>query len=175
MRCHLPPVLRYGLAAAYAYGAVVHVANIAGLSGFDWTEAPLKWQVLDVLYLVLDVIVVCGLMFQPRTGLIAFAVAAISQIFLYTVFREWVLDVPTAYKPTVEQQAYLWTLVAFHIVSLTLVIVVLLRHRGRVAVIVMMPFVLPVSQPADASPPLLNGLWSSPGLAITQFHNGHPA
>ena len=42
------PVLRYAIAACYAYGAAVHVTNMVGLSGFDWLEAPLKWQVLDV-------------------------------------------------------------------------------------------------------------------------------
>ena len=41
------------VSAFYAYGALVHVLNIAGRSGFDWSRAPVKWQVLDVIYLVL--------------------------------------------------------------------------------------------------------------------------
>ncbi len=174
MRYLLPPVLRYALAAAYAYGAAVHVANMIGLSGFDWIEAPLKWQVLDVVYLVLDVIVVCGLIFQSRLGLIAFTVASISQIALYTVFRDWVLDVPSTFVPTVEQQAYLWKLVVFHFICLTLVIIALLRDRNRVVVIVVIPFILSAPQPVDADPMLLSGLWSSPGLSMVVVFEACP-
>lgn len=49
------------VAAFYAYGALVHILNIASLTGFAWSKAPLNWQVLDVVYLVLDVVVVVGL------------------------------------------------------------------------------------------------------------------
>ncbi|WP_299865695.1 hypothetical protein [uncultured Roseobacter sp.] len=44
----LHSALRYPLAAFYLYGAGVHVANVAGWTGFDRLSAPLKWQVLDV-------------------------------------------------------------------------------------------------------------------------------
>ena len=46
------------VAAFYAFGALVHVMNILGLSGYSWLRAPLKWQVLDVTYLLLDILVV---------------------------------------------------------------------------------------------------------------------
>jgi hypothetical protein len=39
------------IAAFYACGALVHLLNMAGFSGFDWRTAPLKWQVLDIAYL----------------------------------------------------------------------------------------------------------------------------
>ncbi len=46
----------------------MHIANIAGFNGFDWLSAPLKWQLLDVVYLVLDIAVVAGVVFHtgPR-------------------------------------------------------------------------------------------------------------
>jgi hypothetical protein len=48
------------VALFYLYGAAVHVFNILGLSGFDWRAAPLKWQALDVVYLVIDLVVAAG-------------------------------------------------------------------------------------------------------------------
>ena len=50
----------------YAYGALMHVFNILGLAGFDWLAAPLKWQVLDVVYLALNLVVCVGLWRQLR-------------------------------------------------------------------------------------------------------------
>ena len=111
----------YGIAAAYAYGACVHVANMAGLSGFDWLGAPLKWQVLDVVYLALDLAVVAGVISAKRFWIVAFGFAATSQIILYTVLRSWVLDVPEAFAVPPESASYLDGLVAFHIVSLMVV------------------------------------------------------
>ena len=102
------------IAIFYLYGAAVHVFNILGLSGFDWREAPLKWQVLDVVYLIIDLIVVVGLILSWKIGFIAFYVAAISQIILYTVFREWIIDVPPEYSVSDEQRDYLTSLVIFH-------------------------------------------------------------
>lgn len=111
----------------YGYGALVHVLNMAGLGGFDWSEAPLRWQVLDVVYLALDVVVCAGFLarrrgraaWRPAVG--AFYLAATSQILLYTVGRSWVTDVPEAFAITPEQDAYLSLLVAFHVVTLVLV------------------------------------------------------
>ncbi|MEM7570320.1 MAG: hypothetical protein AAF337_11035 [Pseudomonadota bacterium] len=105
------------VAAFYAYGATVHVLNMLSLTGFDWFDAPLKWQVLDVVYLILDVTVVIGLVRRMRIGVLAFFSAALSQIVLYTALRDWVLDVPDAFRPGAEQVAYLDTLVIFHIVT----------------------------------------------------------
>ncbi len=51
------------VALLYAYGAAVHALNMLSLTGFDWVTAPLKWQVLDVVYFILDVLVVLGLLF----------------------------------------------------------------------------------------------------------------
>ena len=51
--------LVYLIALTYGYGGLVHIANIAGLSGYAWVDAPLKWQLLDVVYLSLDTVVFC--------------------------------------------------------------------------------------------------------------------
>ena len=117
------------VAAFYAYGALVHVLNITGQSGFDWLRAPLKWQILDLAYLVLDIVVVLGILLEWRVGFIAFFVAALSQIFLYTVFRAWILDVPEEFKPSPEQVDYLDLLVGFHIVTVVVVGLVLRFRR----------------------------------------------
>ena len=80
------------ITAFYAYGALVHVLNMAGMSGFVWREAPLKWQLLDVVYLALDLIVCAGLVRRWRSAIVAFYVASASQIVLYTLLRDWIMD-----------------------------------------------------------------------------------
>ncbi len=118
------------IAAFYAFGALVHVANIAGMSGYVWTEAPAKWQVLDIIYLVLDLIVAVGLVLGWRTGYAAFFVAALSQIALYTVFRTWIVDVPEEFARTPEEIRSLDGLVIFHGVTVVLVCLALRALPG---------------------------------------------
>ncbi len=113
--------VRWPIAAFYAYGAFVHVANMFGWTGIDWLNAPLKWQILDVAYLVIDCLVVWGMILRLGIGLVAFLVAAISQVFLYTVFRGWILDVPPEFAPIPSEVSYLTTLVSFHLVTLLIV------------------------------------------------------
>lgn len=105
----------------YAYGALVHVANMLSLSGFDWSRAPLKWQALDVIYLVLDLAVVAGLWRPWRISIVSFYAASASQLLLYTLGRTWILDVGEEFAEQVAQADYLWTLVGFHLVALVLV------------------------------------------------------
>lgn len=105
------------IAAFYAYGALVHVLNMLSLTGFPWMDAPRKWQLLDVVYLCLDLVVVLGLIRGWWIGIAAFFAATFSQIALYTVFRPWVLDVPPAFRPSPEDLAYLDGLVAFHLMA----------------------------------------------------------
>jgi hypothetical protein len=45
----LPSVIFWIVPAFYAYGALVHILNIASMTGFSWPEAPLKWQILDIV------------------------------------------------------------------------------------------------------------------------------
>ena len=123
-------IVHWAIAAFYAYGALVHVLNILGLTGFDWAEAPLKWQVLDIAYLALDVAVVAGLPAGLLFGYVACFMAAASQILLYTVFRQWVLDVPDSFARSPAEIAYLDYLVVFHIVTiLALCLAIWLKRR----------------------------------------------
>ena len=114
-------IIIWVVALFYAYGAVVHVMNMLSLTGFDWSAAPLKWQVLDIVYLVIDVVVVAGLLLRWKAGVVAFYLAALSQIVLYTVLRSWIIDVPTEFAVSEDQQSYLTGLVVFHCVTLLLV------------------------------------------------------
>ena len=109
------------VALFYGYGALVHVLNILGMSGFDWMDAPTKWQVLDIVYLILDATVFAGFFVRAKISIVAFYVAALSQILLYTVLRPWIVDVPGAFQITPEQNRYLTILVIFHVVTLALV------------------------------------------------------
>ena len=65
-----------------------------GLTGFDWLSAPLKWQTLDVVYLILDLLVVVGLFSGWKIGFVAFYIAAVSQILLYTVLIPFSINHP---------------------------------------------------------------------------------
>ena len=122
-------IIIWVVALFYAYGALVHVANMLSMTGFDWSSAPLKWQVLDIVYLVIDVIVVAGLLLRWKAGVIVFYLAAFSQIVLYTILRSWIIDVPAEFAVSDEQQSYLTGLVVFHCVTL-LLITFALRKRS---------------------------------------------
>ncbi len=120
------------VAAFYAYGALVYVLNILGVTGFDWSSAPLKWQVLDVVYLVLDLIVTIGLVRRWPPAYAAFYAAATSQILLYTVFRDWITSVPAEFARSPEEIAYLDMLVTFHVITIAAVSLALyVRHRVK--------------------------------------------
>ncbi|MDX1575284.1 MAG: hypothetical protein R3285_03760 [Kiloniellales bacterium] len=100
------------------------------MSGFEWRTAPLKWQILDIVYLGLDLAVVAGFALGRRFGFFAFYAAAASQILLYTLLRAWVLDVPEAFARSPEETAYLDLLVGFHVVTLVLVTGVLRLRKA---------------------------------------------
>lgn len=126
----LPAWLRYALALAYSYGAAVHCMNMLDLAGFDWSGAPAKWQALDVVYLMLDVAVVGFLLRRRALGTGLLAAAATSQIALYTLFREWVLDVPAAYQVNAAADHYLDVLLVFHALTLVSILATLLRRTS---------------------------------------------
>ena len=118
-------IVIWAVAAFYLYGAAVHVLNMLSLTGFEWRAAPAKWQVLDVAYLILDLVVVAGLPLNWKAGFVAFYLAAISQIVLYTLFRDWILDVPVEFAVSDEQRGYLTGLVVFHCTTIVLISVAL--------------------------------------------------
>ena len=71
-KLRLPLIVLCTVTLFYAYGAAVHVLNMASLTGFDWPNAPRKWQALDVVYLLLDIAVVIGLARRWIVSLVAF-------------------------------------------------------------------------------------------------------
>jgi len=62
--------------------------------------------VLDVVYLVLDLVVAVGVFVHWKVSYVAFYLAAISQILLYTLFRAWITDVPEPFTVSAEQASY---------------------------------------------------------------------
>ena len=119
------------IALAYGAGAVVHGVSMVGLWGGPWVDTPLKWRVLDVVYLALDLAVFPWLLLRLRFAIGAFFFAATTQILLYTVLRDWVLAVPDPFTPAVAvRQVQLDQLVLFHALSLALGAWAL-RHLGR--------------------------------------------
>ena len=121
MMSYVPTAIFWGVALAYLNGAAVHAANMLGFSGYAWREAPFKWQLLDVFYLTLDITVVIGFVLGWRIGLIAFFTAAATQLLLYTVFRNWILDVPERFLSP-EMASSLNGLLIFHVVTVGLVL-----------------------------------------------------
>jgi hypothetical protein len=73
-----------------------------------------------MLYLGIDLLVVVRPMLSWRIGFVAFYIAAISQIFLYTVLRDWMVDVPPDFAVSEVQQGYLTALVIFHCATVIL-------------------------------------------------------
>lgn len=71
---------------------------------------------------MLDVVVAVGLILGWRAGVVGFFLAATSQLLLYTVLRDWILDVPPAFVRAPEDLRYLDGLVFFHLVTLALML-----------------------------------------------------
>ncbi len=118
------------VAIFYSYGALIHLMNILGFMGFDWLKAPLKWQLLDVLYLTLDILVAVGFFLKWKIAYICFYIAATSQIILYTVFKTWIIDVPKEFAVSSEQISGLDALVVFHLTTIALITVTLASNHN---------------------------------------------
>lgn len=108
------------IAVVFALGVAVHALDIAGQTGFDWSAAPAKWRALDVVYLVVDLIVVAGILAKRAIGWMAFIAATASQIVLYTALRGWLLDVPPEFALTPRHAGFMDMLVMFHAGALAL-------------------------------------------------------
>ena len=105
------------VAAFYAFGALVHVMNILGLSGYSWPRTAQMAGIGRHLFAARHF----GGGFAWRIGFIA----AVSQIFLYTVLRSWITDVPDEFARPPEEVSSLSGLVIFHIVTIALIVVAL--------------------------------------------------
>ncbi|MEM9150801.1 MAG: hypothetical protein AAGB19_10155 [Cyanobacteria bacterium P01_F01_bin.3] len=58
-----PWTARYAKLVAFflAYGATVHIGNMAGLTGTPWLATPLLWRCMDIALLLFDVIAAVSL------------------------------------------------------------------------------------------------------------------
>ena len=91
------------LAFAFAYGAIVHFANMAGFGEKPWLETPLIWRIGDVFYAILDTITVIGLWQGKVWGIACFLIGILSQFILYTVFIDY-------FASTLEQRQTIYGL-----------------------------------------------------------------
>lgn len=99
------------LAVVYALGGLVHISNILGFGELPWSDSPTAWRVGDLVYGVIDVIAALGLWRRAPWGVVAFIVAACSQLVLYV---GW----PDVFAFTPEQRSSLQGLVMTHIITL---------------------------------------------------------
>ncbi len=118
-------VILWLIAVCYSVFAFGHAMNIAGMAGFDWRNAPLAWQLIDVLYIAADLAVVYGFVLLRPIGFMAFFIAALSQLALF-----WALP-GEGVGGGAQRSAYLAIFIPFHIatIALVLVAIVLLRKR----------------------------------------------
>jgi hypothetical protein len=110
------------LAAIYAFACLRHIANMLGFGELPWAEAPLAWQISDIAYAILDAIAASGLFLQRRWGIVAFLLAAASEILLFTLVPDWFVMRP-------EHLTLLRGFVAYHIVAIAIWLFLLLRQK----------------------------------------------
>jgi hypothetical protein len=110
------------LAAIYAFACLRHIANMLGFGELPWAEAPLAWQISDIAYAILDAIAASGLFLQRRWGIMAFLLAAASEILLFTLVPGWFVMRP-------EHLTLLRGFVAYHIVAIAIWLFLLLRQK----------------------------------------------
>lgn len=111
------------VAALFAYGGIVHVANILSLSGYAWSESPPAWQIFDIVFLALDVAVVAGVLARSGVAVIAFIAAAVLQVLVYQFF-------PEAFAASPEQFEIVNRLMIFAL-ALLVIFAVLVVLGGR--------------------------------------------
>lgn len=83
------------LACVFCYGAIVHIGNIASLTGTPWLQTPLLWRSLDLVLLSFNLVAAIGLWrgLEWSVGLV-FAGILLLQIVPYTIFRAQFIQQP---------------------------------------------------------------------------------
>ena len=76
------------LAVLYGFGGLVHIGNILGFGELEWSDAPLSWKVGDIGWGTLDMIAVIGIVLKSPIGLVALALAALSQVVVSGLLPE---------------------------------------------------------------------------------------
>jgi hypothetical protein len=111
------------LATIYAFACLRHAANILGFGELPWLQAPLAWQLSDIAYLVLDGIAAVGLALLRPWGIVAFLIAASSEILLFTLVPHWFVLRP-------EHETLLRSFVIYHVIAIG-IWYVLFRYARR--------------------------------------------
>lgn len=76
------------VAVVLAYGATVHIGNMAGLSGTPWLSTPLLWRGMDVALLIFDAIAAVSLWQGLRWSVwFVFSGIILLQFVPYTLLR----------------------------------------------------------------------------------------
>jgi len=112
------------LAVIYACAAVLHIGSILGFGRIPFAEAPLSWQLSDIAYGIVDTIAAVGLFLLKSWGVVAFFVAAISEILLFTLAPDWFV---------VEkwQLTLLRGFVVYHIIAIAIYVLLYYRENAK--------------------------------------------
>jgi uncharacterized membrane protein (DUF2068 family) len=113
------------LAVIYAFAAVLHIGSILGFGRMPFGDMALSWQLSDIAYSIIDTVAAIGLWQQRRWGVIAFFVAAVSEILLFTFAPEWFTSDPSELR-------MLRGFIVYHLVALTIYSVLVYRNRSGV-------------------------------------------
>lgn len=119
-------VILWLVAICYGVFAFSHALNILGMGGFDWSNAPLSWQLIDVLYLAADLAVVYGFVLLRPVGFVVFFIAVVSQLGLY-----WAVSPGDAGPDAAGGSVFLAYFVPFHLTTVLLVLVAILLLSRR--------------------------------------------
>lgn len=111
------------VAALFAFDGVVHVSNILSLSGYPWEASPLSWRIFDVVYAVLDAIVVAGVIARSGWGVLGFLASTTLQVLLYQF-------IPSAFAVSPEQEEIVRRLL-YVALGLLVIFAALVLLRGR--------------------------------------------
>ena len=109
---HYAAYCRYGFTEI---GGQMNQSHMTGLGGGAWDSVPLAWRAADVVYAILGMAVVIGLWRQRAWGVVAFLLAALSQIVLYGAFAG-------LFALSAADEKGLSVMIAFHVVALALFI-----------------------------------------------------
>ena len=111
------------LACVLAYGAVMHVGNMAGWFGVRWADTPMLWRVMDVVLLIFNVVVAIALWLRVPWSVPAFVAGIVFlQLIPYTVFRSHFYETP-------EQAQALNGLIGTHLVLLSVLAALLVLRK----------------------------------------------
>ena len=95
------------LAVVLAYGALVHIGNMLGLSGTAWRDTPVLWRTMDVVLLVFNIVVGIGLWQRQSWSIVALVGGVVVlQVVPYTLFRSQFVRGP---EDAATLNGLLWT------------------------------------------------------------------